>query len=268
MRPVLSNVPWWTQSTCNNWFHWGAFQQSAAILRPLLSVGRQIARGTGGIKCWQNMKDLAAFVHSAELDFVCVNKLGYWLPASLPANWICGEIIGGCASRKIIFACFREFGFVCKKWKGAWNTPSAGLQRQVVVSFWRPASSLASSNPILRVQNLVLTWDVKKHKQIGFHHHHHHHPSWGKPSVVSVTCNCKHRDGCLKLSCSSGVACDSLLPLEWSVCLEIFLFFRGVLLLSFLPSSTRSHRRRKAWVQPEECLLLPHFYFFFAPSAG
>lgn len=104
MRPVLSNVPWWTQSTCNNWFHWGAFQQSAAILRPLLSAGRQIARGTGGIKCWQNMKDLAAFVRSAELDFVCVNKPGYWLPASQPANRICGEIIGGYASRKIIFA--------------------------------------------------------------------------------------------------------------------------------------------------------------------
>lgn len=29
------------------------------------------------------MKDLAAFVEGAEEDFVCVNKLGYRLPATM-----------------------------------------------------------------------------------------------------------------------------------------------------------------------------------------
>lgn len=29
------------------------------------------------------MKDLAAFVEGAEEDFVCVNKLGYLLPATM-----------------------------------------------------------------------------------------------------------------------------------------------------------------------------------------
>lgn len=56
------------------------------------------------------MKDLAAFVRSADLDFVCVNKLGYWLPASLPAERDLGEIMGVHERRKIIFA----FASVCE----------------------------------------------------------------------------------------------------------------------------------------------------------
>lgn len=99
------------------------------------------------------MKDLAAFVHAAELDFVCVNKLGYRLPASQPAIWIWGKLQRGGGLREqrdyisnaSVWICLQEVKG-CVKYTLGWATAQVR----------RPAASLKSSNPIFRVQNLLL----------------------------------------------------------------------------------------------------------------